>query len=289
MEEPRHRLIKFRESLKLNQKQFAEAINFNQSYVSEIERGKKDITIKLVSKLFEQYQVSTHWLLYGYGNMIIANENTSHVPNDVRKMSRTNEMLTKSGKNQDISITEYRERLDNDPIFRQVHFLRREYSKGKEEEKYETIVNLAYPIYSDFGKVIDYLYPKLNEEINSIFLKIATGKINKNDGFKEIDNFLEYISPVNNWINELYTFTNELLASIIYLFPDVFTEAVEGSSFHTHELAELYRKIIESKENDEVFESYIKQGPHISDKEKQRKFLKMIESRLQEKASRDDN
>ena len=62
------RLKEIRDSLGLTQKEFASKIDFNSSYLSQIERGEKSITSKLSNILFVQFGVSSDWLLHGKGD-----------------------------------------------------------------------------------------------------------------------------------------------------------------------------------------------------------------------------
>lgn len=64
------RLKIFRKKISLNQVELAELLDATQSYLSDIEKGKKGISRSLLTKITERYpDFNTTWLLTGQGDM----------------------------------------------------------------------------------------------------------------------------------------------------------------------------------------------------------------------------
>ena len=83
---PAIRLKKIRNEFRLNQKEFAEKLRFNQSYYSELERAKKAMTIQALKALIERFNVSADWMLTGQGPMLL-NEGQANPPLEVNPPS----------------------------------------------------------------------------------------------------------------------------------------------------------------------------------------------------------
>jgi SOS-response transcriptional repressor LexA len=67
------RLKTVRETLNINQNEFARTLGFAPSFISDIERDKKELSRELLQKLLEKYQININWLLSGTGEMFLAN------------------------------------------------------------------------------------------------------------------------------------------------------------------------------------------------------------------------
>ena len=63
------RIKQVRKSLKLNQADFGEQIALAQTYLSQIERGDREVTEKILKLVCFQFNVSERWLRTGEGNM----------------------------------------------------------------------------------------------------------------------------------------------------------------------------------------------------------------------------
>ena len=63
------RLIEFRESLKIKQKQVAIGSETAQSHLSDMEKGKKQIQPRVIFYLSETYGLNINWLYTGRGEM----------------------------------------------------------------------------------------------------------------------------------------------------------------------------------------------------------------------------
>ncbi|MES2734459.1 MAG: helix-turn-helix transcriptional regulator [Bacteroidota bacterium] len=77
------RIKDFRESIKMSQKDFSARLEFNQSYLSEIERGKKEATIKIIKSLNAQFKVSSEWIMNGIGDIYLANSDIKQPENEL--------------------------------------------------------------------------------------------------------------------------------------------------------------------------------------------------------------
>ncbi|MDR1128121.1 MAG: helix-turn-helix domain-containing protein [Treponema sp.] len=79
------RLKIIRETIGANQSEFARTLGFASSFISGIERNKKDVSRELLQKLLQIYQVNINWLLSGEGEMFLGNPERS--PKILEKLS----------------------------------------------------------------------------------------------------------------------------------------------------------------------------------------------------------
>jgi DNA-binding helix-turn-helix protein len=63
------RIKQVRKSLKLNQADFGEQVALAQTYLSQIERGDREVTEKILKLVCLQFNVSERWLRTGEGSM----------------------------------------------------------------------------------------------------------------------------------------------------------------------------------------------------------------------------
>jgi|GEM_PF-1213576 len=85
---PSERMKLIRESMGMNQKQFADKLGFKPSYYSELERGKKEITARVLNMLIANFQVSSDWILSGLGEKnatVRSEENFNKLPTSGKK------------------------------------------------------------------------------------------------------------------------------------------------------------------------------------------------------------
>lgn len=68
------RIRKLRELLKMNQKSFAEEANLQQSQISNVERGTRDITPDIILKIRNRYHVNIDWIQEGIGKIFESKE-----------------------------------------------------------------------------------------------------------------------------------------------------------------------------------------------------------------------
>jgi SOS-response transcriptional repressor LexA len=74
------RLKIIRETIGVSQTEFARVLDVAPSFISGIERDKKDVSRELLQKLLEKYQININWLLSGSGMMFL-NENNRESEN----------------------------------------------------------------------------------------------------------------------------------------------------------------------------------------------------------------
>lgn len=67
------RLLKIREENRLTQSEFARKLGVKQSYYSELERGKRDLTTKVIEAIINNFEVSADWLITGKEDAIQSN------------------------------------------------------------------------------------------------------------------------------------------------------------------------------------------------------------------------
>ena len=64
------RFILARKQLRLTQAELATSLGFKQSYISNIEKGRNEVTSNIVIAMYRLYNISPEWLITGQGNMI---------------------------------------------------------------------------------------------------------------------------------------------------------------------------------------------------------------------------
>jgi transcriptional regulator with XRE-family HTH domain len=64
-----HRIMEMREALGLKQTELSEGIKMSQTYIGNIETGKRKVNDRLISLLVMTYGVNEEWLRTGNGNM----------------------------------------------------------------------------------------------------------------------------------------------------------------------------------------------------------------------------
>lgn len=71
METINQRLKKVRMDLGYNQRKFSEILGIQQSHLSAIEAGKKELTIKILQKLVNKFNISPIWILEQRGEKLL--------------------------------------------------------------------------------------------------------------------------------------------------------------------------------------------------------------------------
>lgn len=69
------RLKEIRKFFKMTQEKFSESIGISRSNLTNIERGKIQLTDRLVKTICSIHNVDENWLRYGQGDMFINNSN----------------------------------------------------------------------------------------------------------------------------------------------------------------------------------------------------------------------
>ncbi len=70
------RVREVRSALGLTQKEFGQKITLAQTYLSQIEKGDRDVTEKIRKLLCLQFNVNEEWLLTGNGSMFLEDDNS---------------------------------------------------------------------------------------------------------------------------------------------------------------------------------------------------------------------
>lgn len=68
MGDTNERLKTIRKELGISQKDMASSLGFKQSYYSDVENGKRNVTGKVIESLQKKFNVSSDWILTGNGN-----------------------------------------------------------------------------------------------------------------------------------------------------------------------------------------------------------------------------
>lgn len=88
--ETNERFKKVRKELKLSQKDYGAKLDMVQNYVSNIEKGVRPVTEKIIKSVCYEYGVNYRWLKFGEGN-IFTETDTSLMAAIDRMMSTENE------------------------------------------------------------------------------------------------------------------------------------------------------------------------------------------------------
>jgi transcriptional regulator with XRE-family HTH domain len=59
---------------------FAKSLDVNQVFISDIETGKKNPTLKIIENLFKEHNINLNYLIAGFGNMFNQTQNTVGEP-----------------------------------------------------------------------------------------------------------------------------------------------------------------------------------------------------------------
>ncbi|MCR4999517.1 MAG: helix-turn-helix domain-containing protein [Lachnospiraceae bacterium] len=66
-----NRIVSFRETYEmLTQEQFAQKLHVSQSYISQLEAGKKPLTKSAFQKMLTVFNIDANWLLYGVSDNV---------------------------------------------------------------------------------------------------------------------------------------------------------------------------------------------------------------------------
>ena len=67
----KNRLALLREELGLNQSEFARKLNVTSAAISKIEKGKGNLTERMMNDISREFMVNKEWLLSGTGDMFV--------------------------------------------------------------------------------------------------------------------------------------------------------------------------------------------------------------------------
>jgi len=74
------RFILARKNLALTQAQMAASLGFKQSYISNIEKGRNEVTSNIIIALYKLYSISPDWLITGEGEMLSKHPSRTGIP-----------------------------------------------------------------------------------------------------------------------------------------------------------------------------------------------------------------
>ncbi|MFT8352348.1 helix-turn-helix transcriptional regulator [Clostridium saccharoperbutylacetonicum] len=83
-----NRLKELRKHLGLSQKEFGERIFVDQTHISSLESGRRDIPIRLIKDICSTFGVSEEWLRTGKGDMLIDIISGLDVDDEIKEMIR---------------------------------------------------------------------------------------------------------------------------------------------------------------------------------------------------------
>lgn len=74
------RFILARKTLALTQAEMAASLGFKQSYISNIEKGRNEVTSNIIIALYKLYSISPDWLITGEGEMLSKHPSRTGIP-----------------------------------------------------------------------------------------------------------------------------------------------------------------------------------------------------------------
>jgi transcriptional regulator with XRE-family HTH domain len=74
------RFIVARKTLALTQAEMAASLGFKQSYISNIEKGRNEVTSNIIIALYKLYSISPDWLITGEGEMKAKHPSRTGIP-----------------------------------------------------------------------------------------------------------------------------------------------------------------------------------------------------------------
>lgn len=75
------RLLQYRTLIGIAQKEFSDKLGVKQSYLSDIENSRRNVSNKLIEKVCQTFPLEKNWLYTGIGNMITLNKSNVLYPN----------------------------------------------------------------------------------------------------------------------------------------------------------------------------------------------------------------
>lgn len=69
-----HRLKEVRFAIGIKRNKLADELHISNSHLANIENGKRSISVELICGLYEKYQISSAYLLFGIGSMFVNEE-----------------------------------------------------------------------------------------------------------------------------------------------------------------------------------------------------------------------
>jgi len=70
-EEIYKRIKAIRTHLELNQSEFGSKLSVMQNYISRIEKGDLEPSVKFIQNLYKVFNINIHWLITGEGSMLL--------------------------------------------------------------------------------------------------------------------------------------------------------------------------------------------------------------------------
>ena len=89
------RFINARKSLHLTQAELAIQLGFKQSYISNIEKGRNEVTANIIIQLYKTFNISPDWLITGEGKMLSV-YGTGTTAGPILEVEATNDALVPS-------------------------------------------------------------------------------------------------------------------------------------------------------------------------------------------------
>lgn len=186
-----------RQKIGLTQVQFAELMNITQSYLSAIESEKREVSLSLIMKIRDEFEISTEDFLYG--NISDCDITTS----DERKIR------LKSLREKSRSLPEgwLNEDLDT-MLYRHAQFTHRIIDSNDLEDISDVLLGFEYSLYICHEIVRGYSINNLTSEDFALYGKKVISQKELSSKYQEAisitKELYEIIKPFNDTIEQLY-------------------------------------------------------------------------------------
>jgi len=212
---PNDRLKQVREHFKLSQKDFANALELKQSYYSEVEGGKREITSRIINSLIKNFHISSDWLLIGSGEIKFTNTDT--------KMNGFDERIDERNDLFPIGDQKVEEKATETP--KQLFLRQHNYEKlikylDSSEPKYAKLFNNIDSLIH-FRYLLDDIESQYFNDLNKLFwntkkylkgnnFDFESYKRDTTDELKKLNKFEEPLNNIVAAIDKFYTDFKEI-------------------------------------------------------------------------------
>lgn len=241
------RFKEIRSRLNLSQKEMAESLDVAKGHISAIEQGIRSVSKKIEKQLLEKFNVSPEYLREGIGEIFNTN-----IHNDVYGNVHQNVHLSKKNKEKGriltpdeiketiIEFTALLKKMEPGGEENEAYRLLREEVKKESPKlyiqtiqlhteyvlKYQTKDSVLLKLL-DIGEYIynlNALISEIDENIRGkmelVIFQIIAKSIEKNAGFKEMDNIVKKLQPISTLLDEIKDFTLKSVKEVIKIYPE---------------------------------------------------------------------
>jgi transcriptional regulator with XRE-family HTH domain len=178
------RLKQLRKYLRLSQKELSEQIGLKQSYYSDVENGKRNLTAKIADSLKKNFNISSDWLMHDIGDMKLT-------------ISDDNMTVSDSGINDGITRNLNKPLTKEDlNVFFEALIASQYKGEGKVDYYYKHSTHKIDIILSNLKKELETVYND-NVKLITVSEKFGAPPFMHGEKFPQPDDFKDYIKKQN--------------------------------------------------------------------------------------------